>query len=94
MAELYEDDGMDEVSPQAAEMSEPADKSASAQTGLLPLSFFGEPPEPGTTFSGRVVKVYDDQVEVEMGNEAEEEAAEGSPPEMMSMMGDEDEAMA
>ena len=48
-------------------------------TALLPKSFFPEEPQPGGSYSVKVVRVHDDQVECTLEPEAKEEQAEAAP---------------
>lgn len=69
---------------------EAAEETESAQTALLPTSFFPDQPEPGKECTVRVARVHDDQVEVEYvhspeGGELPEEPVEAPAPAAMGM---------
>lgn len=63
------------------------DQKPEGQTALLDKSVFPEEPKPGDVCKFRVVKVYEDEVEVEYEKEDAEEKSEGKSPSMDEAMG-------
>src|SRR6266496_1567872 len=83
----------DQTSAEAAPETDQTDQEGSdeeAGTALLPKSFFPAEPEPGQTYSVKIERVHDDQVECSLeSNDKEEQSeapAETAPPPPDAMM--------
>lgn len=78
----YYIDAPETAPPPKPAPDEAAESRGAGKTAVLPKEFFGgAPPEPGTIFSLKVLRVHDTQVEVEdAGAEEEENPEEELPP--------------
>lgn len=69
---LYGDEGQKSSDSDASKDSVD-EESADNPTALLPLSAFGGKAKPGDTFTGKVIKNHDDEVEVEISQSSGKE---------------------
>lgn len=70
------------------------DKQKEPQTTLVPASIFGgETPQPGDTITGKVIRAYEDELEVELQCQHEGNPEKYKKPSMMPSADDELDAM-
>lgn len=78
MADYMDDSGGDTGASATQDQAQPPQEDQGEQTALIDKNVFPDPPSPGDICKFRVVRVHDDEVELEYVSETDEE--EGSEP--------------